>query len=451
MHQNGSIYLSVDLVQPERANLKIRSAKKKQLHYAWVVASVTFLILLVTAGVRATPGVLIVPLESEFGWTSASISTAIAINLALYGLIGPFAASLMERLGLRRITLMALSLLAIAVGLTTLMTRQWQLILLWGICVGSGTGFTATVLSAVVMNRWFEKNLGVVLGALTAAGATGQLLFLPLMARVVERSGWRLMALGVSGAAIIVFLIVLWLMRDNPSDVGLVPYGATDKPDADHSAEPMLRPLAALRLASRSSAFWVLAGSFFVCGASTNGLIGTHLIAACHDYGIPEVRAAGLLAVMGIFDIFGTTASGWLSDRMPSRYLLLAYYCLRGLSLIYLPHTLANGHSGLNWFAIFYGLDWVATVPPTVRLVTDCFGRVNTGVIFGWVAAAHQLGAALAAVGAGLIRTRAGDYHDAFWIAGGFCFLTGISFLFAARSLRGRIDPSISSAQPVTT
>jgi predicted MFS family arabinose efflux permease len=243
----------------------------------------------------------------------------------------------------------------------------------------------------------------------------------------------------------------LLLMRDNPSDVGLFPYGATDTPQSGHLAEQLLRPLAALRLVSRSSAFWVLAGSFFVCGASTNGLIGTHLIAACHDYGIPEVRAAGLLAVMGIFDIFGTTASGWLSDRMPSRYLLLAYYCLRGLSLIYLPHTLASSHSGLNWFAIFYGLDWVATVPPTVRLVTDCFGRVNAGVIFGWVAAAHQLGAALAAIGAGLIRTHAGDYHDAFWIAGGLCFLTGISFLFTARSLSAKADFSKSSTLPIAT
>lgn len=431
--------------------MKLKLAKKRP-HYAWIVAGVTFLILLVTAGVRATPGVLILPLESEFGWTSTAISAAIAINLALYGLIGPFAASLMERWGLRRIALLALSLLAVSVGLTTLMRHQWQLILLWGVCVGSGTGFTATVLSAVVVNRWFEKNRGLVLGALTAAGATGQLLFLPLMARVVERSGWRMMALGVSGAAIIVFFVVLWLMKDNPSDLGLTPYGATEtEKDSGIVVEQRLRPLAALRLASRSPAFWVLAGSFFVCGASTNGLIGTHLIAACHDYGIPEVRAAGLLAMMGIFDIFGTTASGWLSDRMPSRYLLLAYYCLRGLSLIYLPHTLANGHSGLNWFAIFYGLDWVATVPPTVRLVTDCFGRVNAGVIFGWVAAAHQVGAALAALGAGFIRTRAGDYHDAFWIAGGLCLLAGVSFLFASRPLSGRPTLLVAIDSPVAT
>jgi sugar phosphate permease len=425
---------------------------KRRFHYAWVVACVTFLILLITAGVRATPGVLILPLESEFGWTSTAISAAIAINLALYGLIGPFAASLMERWGLRRIVLCALSLLAVSVALTTFMTRQWELIFLWGICVGSGTGFTATVLSAVVVNRWFEKNRGLVLGALTAAGATGQLLFLPLMARVVEHSGWRMVAFGVSGAAIAVFLIVLLFMKDRPSDMGLSPYGATPGEQAGYrQSDEVLRPLAALRHASRSPAFWVLAGSFFVCGASTNGLIGTHLIAACHDYGIPEVRAAGLLALMGVFDMFGTTASGWLSDRMPSRYLLLAYYCLRGISLLFLPHTLANGHSGLNWFAIFYGLDWVATVPPTVRLVTDCFGRVNSGVIFGWVAAAHQLGAALAALGAGFIRTQAGDYQDAFWIAGGMCFLTGIAFLFAARSLGKRESLPMSEAHSLAT
>jgi len=199
-----------------------------------------------------------------------------------------------------------------------------------------------------------------------------------------------------------------------------------------------MKPIQALLFALRSPAFWVLAGSFFICGASTNGLIGTHLIPACHDYGIPEVQAAGLLAMMGIFDILGTTGSGWLSDRVPSRYLLFAYYFLRGVSLLFLPHTLAHGHSELNWFAIFYGLDWIATVPPTVKLTADCFGRENAGVIYGWIVAAHQLGAALAAGGAGIIRTSTGNYQSAFWIAGALCSLTGFAFLFVNKALNHR-------------
>jgi len=418
-----------------------KSANRYQLHYAWVIAAVTFFVLLVTAGIRATPGVLMVPLESEFGWTSAGISVAIAINLCLFGLIGPFAASLMDRWGLRRLVLCALALVCASVALTTLMTTQWELILLWGVCVGSGTGVTALVLAAVIANRWFDRNRGTVLGALTAANATGQLLFLPFLARLLERSGWRSVALAVAAAAAVVFLLVLLLMRDRPSDLNLEPYGREQVPEGSTPPVPRISmaPMQALRHASGSPAFWVLAGSFFVCGASTNGLIGTHLIPACHDYGIPEVRAAGLLAMMGIFDIIGTTASGWLSDRFSSRYLLFAYYLLRGVSLLFLPHTLAAGQHQLNWFAIFYGLDWVATVPPTVRLTSDAFGRENAGVIYGWIGAAHQLGAALAAFGAGSIRTAFGDYRAAFWISGTICFLTAFIFLFARKALATRL------------
>ena len=428
--------------EEQRVGKRFRQAR---LHYAWIVAGVTFLVLLVTAGIRATPGVLMVPLEAEFGWTSAAISTAIAINLVLFGLIGPFAASLMDRWGLRRLVLCALLLLAASVGLTTVMKSQWQLVLLWGVCVGSGTGVTALVLAAVVANRWFDKHRGLVLGGLTAANATGQLLFLPFLARLLEHFGWRSVSLVVAGSAIIVFIFVFALMRDRPSEMALEPYGRIDEGGSvEVHGGPSLRPIEGLRHAMRSPAFWILAGSFFVCGASTNGLIGTHLIPAYHDYGIPEVRAAGLLALMGIFDIAGTTASGWLSDRVPSRYLLFSYYLLRGLSLLFLPHTLAHSQSGLNWFAVFYGLDWVATVPPTVRLTSDCFGRENAGVIYGWIGASHQLGAALAAVGAGFIRTHAGDYRDAFWISGTVCFLTGVAFLFTAGPLSTRLPLPLS-------
>jgi MFS family permease len=420
------------------------AVRPPRLHYAWIIAAVTFLVLLVTAGVRATPGVLMVPWESEYGWTPAAISAAIAINLVLFGLIGPFAASLMERWGLRRLVLCALALLSASVALSTFMRTPWQMTLLWGVCVGSGTGVTALVLAAVIANRWFDRQRGLVLGVLTAANATGQLLFLPLLARLLEIAGWRSVALAVAAGAAVVFVLVAALMRDRPGQLGLAPYGRVLIPGVAPAPAPLsLTPLQALRMARKSPAFWVLAGSFFVCGASTNGLIGTHLIPACHDFGIPEVRAAGLLAVMGLFDIVGTTASGWLTDRFSSRYLLFIYYFLRGLSLLFLPYTLAHGNSELRWFAIFYGLDWVATVPPTVRLASDLFGRQNAGVIFGWIAAAHQLGAALAALGAGAIRTSYGAYNGAFWISGAVCFLAGLSFLFT-RKLLDRRGPALA-------
>ena len=416
---------------------------KRPLHYAWIVAAVTFLVLLVTAGIRATPGVLMVPLETEFGWSRAAISGAVAINIALFGLIGPFAASVIDRWGLRRVVLAAVALLCASVVLTTLMRAQWQLTLLWGILVGTGTGVTSMVLAAIVANRWFDERRGLVMGMLSAANATGQLVFLPLLASLVEQRGWRAAALAVASAAALLFVIVAVFMRDRPEDLGLARYG--QRPGSAGPAPSPLAPIAALSFALGQPAFWILAGTFFICGASTNGLIGTHLIPACHDYGISEVRAAGLLAMMGIFDILGTTASGWLTDRVSSRLLLCAYYVLRGVSLLFLPMTLVNGGAqGLGFFAIFYGLDWVATVPPTVRLTSESFGRENTGVVYGWISASHQLGASMAAFGAGTIRTMMGDYQMAFWIAGALCIAAGFSFVTIGRRalLPGRIAPS---------
>jgi sugar phosphate permease len=408
------------------------AAAPRRVHYAWIVAAVTFLVLLITAGVRATPGLFMVPLEQEFGWSRAVISGAVAVNIALFGLIGPFAASVMERWGLRRVLLAALALLAGSVAVSTRMHTEWQLLLLWGLLVGTGTGVTSMVLAAVVATRWFDQRRGVVLGALSAANATGQLIFLPTLAGIVESSGWRTAALIVAAAAAVVFAIVFLFMRDRPSDLGLRPYGQPADAAAVVATRP-LAPLAALAQAARTRAFWILAGTFFVCGASTNGLIGTHLISACHDVGITSMRSAQLLAVMGIFDILGTTASGWLTDRYSSRHLLFGYYTLRGLSLLALPATLASGGATLGIFAVFYGLDWIATVPPTVKLTSEAFGRENTGVVYGWIGASHQLGASMAAFGAGAIRTELGDYRLAFLLAGGLCLLAGAAFLTVGR------------------
>lgn len=420
---------------------------KRPLHYAWIVAGVTFLVLLVTAGIRATPGVLMVPLESEFGWSRAAISGAVAINIALFGLIGPFAASVIDRWGLRRVVLSAVALLCMSVVLTTFMRAQWQLTLLWGILVGTGTGVTSMVLAAIVANRWFDERRGLVMGMLSAANATGQLVFLPMLAALAEQRGWRASAMAVATAAGLLFIIVALFMRDRPEDLGLRPYG--QRPGTAGPSAIALLPISALRFAIRKPAFWLLAGTFFICGASTNGLIGTHLIPACHDYGISEVRAAGLLAMMGVFDILGTTASGWLTDRFSSRLLLCGYYALRGLSLLFLPITLVNGEAqGLGFFAIFYGLDWVATVPPTVRLTSESFGRENTGVVYGWISASHQLGASMAAFGAGTIRTTTGDYRMAFWIAGALCIAAGVSFITVGRRTLAPVRIPAAEVQP---
>ena len=420
-------------------------ASSSRVHYAWVIALVTFVVMLITAGVRATPGLFMVPLETEFGWSRAVISASIAVNIALFGLIGPFAASVMDRWGLRRVVLGALGLTAAAVALSSRMSAEWQFFLLWGVIVGAATGVTAMVLAAVVATRWFDTRRGLVMGMLSAANATGQLVFLTPLAMVVESSSWRPAALIVAAAAAVVFVLVWLFMRDRPVDVGLRPYGQTaDAPLA--MAANSMTPLGALRMATRTRAFWILAGTFFICGASTNGLIGTHLIPACHDVGIPAVRSAQLLAVMGIFDILGTTASGWLTDRYSARHLLFAYYSLRGLSLLFLPDTLADGGSSLGAFAVFYGLDWIATVPPTVKLTTEAFGRENTGVIYGWIGASHQLGASMAAFGAGAIRTELGEYRVAFLMAGLLCLVAGASFLMVGRALR----PHVTGTQPVT-
>ena len=423
--------------------------RTSRLHYAWAVALVTFIVMLITAGVRAAPGLFMVPLETEFGWSRAVISASIAVNIALFGLIGPFAASVMDRWGLRRVVCGALAVMAVAVGLSTQMSAEWQFFLLWGLLVGAATGVTAMVLAALVATRWFDARRGLVMGMLSAANATGQLVFLTPLAAVVESSSWRAAAWLVAAAAALVFVVVWLFMRDRPADLGLRPYGQSPGVTPAVPPPPMA-PLPALRLASRTRAFWLLAGTFFICGASTNGLIGTHLISACHDVGIPAVRSAQLLALMGIFDILGTTASGWLTDRYPARYLLCAYYSLRGVSLLFLPATLLEGGAGLGIFAVFYGLDWIATVPPTVRLTTEAFGRENTGVIYGWIGASHQLGASLAAFGTGAIRTELGDYRVAFHLAGALCLIAGASLLAAGKRWRSHpVEERLATAATV--
>jgi MFS family permease len=418
--------------------------RSRNIHYGWVVVGVTFFTMLVTAGALGAPGILMVPLEREFGWAASDISSALALRLLLYGLLGPFAAAFMNRFGLRRMVTIALALIVAGLLTSLMMTRVWQLVLCWGILMGVGTGLTAMVLAATVATRWFAQRRGLVLGMLAANSATGQLIFLPLLASITERFGWRVTLVVVCGALALAALAVLALMQNRPADVGLPLYGEKEITPAPALTSGLLAllasPLRVLSDAARVPLFWVLFATFFVCGASTNGLIQTHFVALCSDFGIFPVGAASVLALMGAFDFIGTIGSGWLSDRYDNRWLLFWYYGLRGLSLLYLPFTGFTFY-GLSLFAVFYGLDWMATVPPTVKLTAQRFGSERANVVFGWVFCGHQLGAACAAYGAGLSRTVLASYLPAFFVSGTLCLLAALLVLTVARPKRIALQP----------
>ena len=401
----------------------------RNIHYGWVVAGTTFLTMLATAGAMGSPGVLLEPLQRDFGWQNADISFALAVRLVLFGLMGPFAAALMNRFGVRTVAIGALLLISVGLVGSLAMISVWQLVLLWGVIVGIGTGMTALVLGATVATRWFSRRRGLVVGMMTASTATGQLVFLPLLAELTERIGWRVALLLVVAIVLLALLAVVLLMRDHPADVGLPPFGdkeIVEPPKQDQRLLSLLSsPLVALREASRSSTFWVLFLTFYVCGLSTNGLIQTHWISLCGDFGIAPVGAAGMLAMIGILDLIGTIFAGWLSDRYDNRWLLFWFYGLRGLSLLYLPFSDFT-IIGLSIFGIFYGLDWVATVPPTVKLTVERFGPERATLTFGWIFAGHQLGAATAAFGAGATRTILGTYLPAIYVAGAMCLVAAM-------------------------
>lgn len=404
------------------------SLARRNIHYGWVVVAATFLTMLVTAGAMGAPGVLIKPLQDEFGWETSQISSALAIRLILFGLMGPFAAAFMNYFGVRKVIVFALALIGAGFVGSLFMTKLWHLLALWGIVVGFGTGLTAMVLAATVSTRWFVKHRGLVVGMLSASSATGQLVFLPLMAELTERYGWRATVFFVCAMIMVAALLVLLFMRDRPSDVNLPSVGETQitpTPARGTLGAALATPITVLRDISTTSTFWILFATFFICGLSTNGLIQTHFVTLCGDFGIMPVAAASVLAVMGIFDFFGTIGSGWLSDRFDNRWLLFWYYGLRGLSLLFLPFSDFSFY-GLSIFAVFYGLDWIATVPPTVKIAADRFGREKAGLVFGWVFAGHQLGAATAAYGAGLSRTALESYLPAFFVAGAFCLLASV-------------------------
>jgi sugar phosphate permease len=391
------------------------------------------------AGAVGAPGIFIIPLQQEFGWSTSDISAALAIRFFLFGMMAPFAAALMNKYGVRRIVLTAQAIVATCLILSFGMTSLWQLVLLWGVGVGIGTGMTALVLGATVATRWFVARRGLVVGILTASVATGQLVFLPILTSLSVAYGWRVALMVVCAAVGFAAVIMLLLMRDRPSDVGLLPYGHEGPPPVVPPAPASVTAAAfgALRDASRTKAFWILFGTFFICGASTNGLIQTHFIPMCVDFGLTQTHAAGLLAAIGVFDFFGTILSGWLSDRYNNRWLLFWYYGLRGLSLVFLPFTDFT-FFGLSLFAVFYGLDWIATVPPTVKLTASKFGPERANLVFGWIFAGHQIGAALAAFAAGFSRTMLATYLPAFFAAGALCIVAA----FIALTIDERRKPA---------
>jgi predicted MFS family arabinose efflux permease len=423
--------------------------EKSGFHYGWVVVGITFLTLLVTAGAMSTPGLLLVAFQKDFGWSTATISTALSLRLAVFGLMAPFAAALMLRFGLRRIMMVAVAITAAGVGLTALIDQSWQLTLLWGIVVGGGTGMTALVLGATVANSWFVQRRGLVVGLMTASSASGQLLFLPLFAKISDDYGWRTLVVVVACVLLCLLPAIAIFMRNRPSDIGLTPYGSPAgtrvAAPAAPSENPAVMSFRALQTAVRSKNFWLLVFGFFVCGLSTSGLIGTHLIAACGDHGIAEVTAAGMIALIGLFDLFGTVGSGWLSDKYDNRALLCVYYVGRGLSLLFLPVALGFDLWTVSLFAVFYGLDWFATLPPTIRLTTAKFGLSSGPLVFGWMFVAHQVGAAIAAYGAGVTRTLEGTYAPAFGLSGFLCIVAGFACLLIS-DRKSESEPTLGQA-----
>jgi MFS family permease len=411
---------------------------KAKIHPGWIAVAVTFATLMATAGFRSAPSVLIVPLEDAFGWSRSDISLAVAINILLFGLVSPFAAALMEKFGIRKVVMLALTTVSFGAYLTIFIQAPWQLIATWGVIVGVGTGSMALVFAATVANRWFVAKRGLVTGILTAASATGQLIFLPGLSHVALTYGWKSVSITVSSFALLVIPFIYLFLRERPSDLGLLPYGAPAdwQPPAPSELSALALAIDTLKQSSKRKDFWYLFGSFFVCGLSTSGLIGTHFIPAAHDHGMPTTLAASLLAMVGVFDVIGTVFSGWLTDRYDPRKLLFFYFGLRGLSLFLLPSILFSTiEASTLVFVMFYGLDWVATVPPTIMLCRAVLGPQRASVVYGWVFVGHQVGGAVAAFGAAILRVKLGDYAAAFYISGLMCIITAYFVLQIAKSV----------------
>ena len=384
----------------------------RRIYYGWIVVGVTVMALLVSSGIRSAPGVLIVPLELDMDWGRTLIATAVSVGLLLFGFAGPLAGWLVDRFGPRIVMITGLSLTAVSMVLSSLMQAPWQMMIFWGALSGLATGLVGSVMGTAVANRWFYTQRGLVLGIFGAATSAGQLIFLPTIVNLDDLIGWRGVCTILAVLAALLIPLILLLMRDRPADVGQLPLGLNTL----SPPPPQVNGLAVMSRALSNPTFWLLSATFFICGATSNGMVGTHFVPHAIDHGIAAGTAAGALALMGVMNFIGTLGSGWLTDRYDPRRLLAIYYGFRGISLIFLPFV--TNPIGLAIFAILFGLDYIATVPPTAALVADTFGRQHAGLVFGWVFCAHQIGAALAAWLGGVIHDFSGHYGLAFIAAG---------------------------------
>ncbi|MCU1417056.1 MAG: yhjX 1 [Schumannella sp.] len=404
--------------------------RARRFHPAWIVAAVAFLALVGAAGFRSAPSALLLPLENEFGWTRSELSVAVGVNILLYGLTAPFAAALMERFGIRKVVTVALVAISAGAALSIFVTESWMLVLTWGVLIGLGTGSMALVFAAMIADRWFLRRKGLITGVLTAGSATGQLIFLPIVATIATDQSWRTASLLIAAIALAVVPVTAVFLRNSPADLGMTPFGspadAVPTPPPRSPINPAKRAIQVLGRAAKVRTFWALVAGFAICGATTNGLIGTHFIPSAHDHGMAEPVAASLLAIVGIFDVVGTIASGFLTDRINPRILLAIYYAGRGVSLLILPFLLsATVRPPIILFVVIYGLDWVATVPPTAALCREVFGA-DGPVVYGWVFASHQIGASLAAIAAGVLRDVTGEYTWAWFGAAALCVVAAV-------------------------
>ena len=405
-----------------------------RVNYAWITLGVVFFAMLAGVGVRAAPGVMIVPLQQAFGWDVSTISGAVSLNIILMGATGPFLTGLMQVIGLKRTMVGCLTILMAGTALSTFMNQPWQLFLTWGLMVGIGSGAGAVGFAGAVANRWFIHRAGLAMGLLTSANAAGQLIFLPVLSLLVQHFGWQGISICLTAAIAVVIPVVMLLLPESPAAIGLPAYGGTSVVPLPvfSGGNPFAVAFGALARASKSMDFWLLCLTFGICGFSTNGLINTHLIAYCADNGISQMNGASILAVIGMFSLIGSAASGWMCDRYSPRVLLFWYYGLRGLSLVIMPFTSFDSLS-LSVFAVFYGLDWVATGPATFALTNEVFGRRDAPVIVSWIFAAHQVGGAMAAFGAGAVRSLSGSYLMAFIASGLACLMASILVLRVTR------------------
>ena len=405
---------------------------RARLYYGWIMVAVTATVALVTAGTRAAPGAFLLSMQADTGYSKTELSIAAGVGLLLYGLAGPLAGALMNRLGVKRVAAISVLTTATALVLTSLSHEIWQFAIFFGLVTGLSTGLVASSFGAMVASRWFVKHRGMVTGVFGASSSVGQLIFIPILAILATTIGWRNGAVLMAAVTAVLIVPVLIFMRDDPGSMGLAPLGAapgtpivTAKPKADPGI---------MRRAVGSRDFWLLAGTFFVCGWTTNGIISTHFIPAMHDHGMGATTAAGLLAVVGLFDIIGTIGSGWLTDRVNPRVLLGVYYGLRGIALISLPLLLGpNVEPPIIVIMILFGLDWVATVPPTASLCREIYGIERGAIVFGWVFAAHMVGAAAAAIITGSIRVQFGDYFTAWLLAGALALAAALAALAIPR------------------